>query len=124
MGIEFLGVGDPGALLGMKRKKPDRKRNLTARCPRCKGYGGWHLELNAYGPGKHFDCLCSNCLGWGYVEPRAADHVHHYMQMEEEEANALRKTKGLGPIRYTYGRCCHNAVCSICGDFRFTDSSD
>ena len=120
----FLEIGDKGALLGMTRKKPEPKYGLMAECPKCKGYGGWHLTVDAYGPGKHFDCCCSNCNGWGYVEPENAGHVHEFIGMEEGEANEFRAAKGLGPAHYTYGNCCHNSICKICGQYRFIDSSD
>lgn len=121
---DYLEIDDANALLGMERKEPEPKYRLTALCPKCRGFGGWHLRLNAYGAGKHFDCSCSNCLGWGWVEPENAGHVHSFAGMEEAKANAFRASKGLPPARYTYGRCCHNSICTICGGHRFTDSSD
>jgi hypothetical protein len=121
---DFMKFGDKGSTFGMKRKAPEPKYGLTARCPVCDGFGGWHLTLNAYGKGKHFDCHCSNCNGWGHVSPEDAGHIHAYKSMEEGAANEFRAVKGLPAISYTRGNCCHNEVCTVCGSYRFIDSSD
>lgn len=120
----YLDIADEGATLDMEKKQPEPKYGMTAECPVCKGFGGWHLRLNAYGKGKHFDCFCSNCMGWGHVSPKEADHAHEFAGMEEEKANEFRAVKGLDPVRYTRGNCCHNSICKICGQYRFIDSSD
>lgn len=119
----YLKITDRGATFDMEKKSPEH--GMTAECPACHGYGGWHLELDAYGPGKHFDCFCGNCNGWGYVAPKDAGHVHEFEEFyDEEKANAVRAVMGLEPIRFTRGNCCHNHLCRVCGDYRFVDSSD
>lgn len=124
MASQFLTQNDKGAFLGMECKTPEPEYELTAVCPQCSGYGGWHLTLDAYGKGKHFDGSCSNCDGWGYVEPENAGHIHQFVGMDEQAANKLRAKKGLAPASYTYGNCCHNSICKICGQYHFIDSSD
>lgn len=49
---------------------------------------------------------------------------HEYTTMPEEAANEFRATKGLSPIRYTRGNCCHNEICKHCGRYVFIDTSD
>src|SRR5262245_27893834 len=36
-----------------KRKPTKLFPDLTQKCPKCHGHGGWNLELNAYGRGDH-----------------------------------------------------------------------
>ncbi len=86
-------------------------------CPKCKGHGGWNLRLNAYSlHGKedtpenrhlfaHFRASCNNCWGWGYVEPKNADHVHDW------------KPRSIG-------NCESEWTCATCNEKRIVDSSD
>lgn len=128
MAKDFLEAGDRDSFLGMELKElPSWGRGYfkdPVRCNKCKGYGGWHLSVDAYGKGKHFDCTCGQCMGWGWVSRSEADHLHEFVGMEEGKANAFRASKGLPPARFTYGNCCHNVVCKVCGEYRFYDSSD
>ena len=91
---------------------------MTVLCPQCKGHGGWNLTLNAYPlHGKadtpenrykfsHFRASCSHCMGWGYVEPKNAYHVHHWVHDRN------------------IGNCLNVLKCSDCGLEWQVDSSD
>lgn len=91
------------------------------RCPKCKGYGGHNLEVNAYPLRKgmadtaenrhqfcHFRRSCDQCVGWGYVtDKRDAECVHE-----------------AGPGTATNFRCVTNYRCIKCGKGWSVDSSD
>ena len=79
--------------------------NETHLCPQCKGYGGWHLQIDAYDSGKHFNAHCRQCNGWGYVGKEDADHIHKW------------------DAGVTVGNCLHNYTCEICGQVQTIDSS-
>lgn len=80
--------------------------HLTILCPVCQGYGGWNLELNAYGEGKHFRASCSQCGGWGWVNEADSLCIHVW----GEAMNV--------------GRCLNNYACVKCGIVKTVDSSD
>ncbi len=103
---KYLGVRDPGALKDMTKREP--RAGLTAECPACLGYGGWHLRVDAYGPNKHFDCSCSNCNGWGWVREGSLDAtcVHEYQ------------------THRNVGNCLNEWKCGKCGQIITVDSSD
>lgn len=124
--IEYLKSTDPHAFLGMK-KKSYRKTNsavdlyakkITIECPKCHGYGGWHLSLNAYGKGKHFDMNCGQCNGWGFVEPGLdATCIHDWHELSYIQC----QEKG---IRH-WGSCWHVYECvKGCGKTMAQDSGD
>jgi DnaJ-class molecular chaperone len=52
-------------------------------CPSCEGHGGWNLELDAFGPGKHFQAGCLQCSGWGWVKANSpsATCVHDWEEI-------------------------------------------
>lgn len=77
----------------------------TIECPRCFGYGGWHLILNDYGPGKHFNQICNNCHGSGWVPASQGSHIHKWV-----------RTKNIG--------VCYNQYECSCGQIQNIDSSD
>lgn len=81
--------------------------DLTVECALCFGYGGWRLELNAYGPGKHFDATCSNCNGWGYVNPAVCDGVTVQHNFKTTHT----------------ANCYWEGVCTTCGMRKVIDSS-
>jgi len=94
-------------------------RHRSVPCPACKGYGGWNLRLDAYGKGRHFQCGCSQCNGWGYVAEGSPDHLclHTMKELSYEEA----RKRGINH----YGRCYHVYECTKgCGTIRGYDSSD
>jgi len=76
-------------------------------CPVCKGHGHWHLKIDAYGPGIHFDAHCFQCNGWGYVEKGSNSETCIHTFTEKN-----------------IGRCLHEHTCSKCGEKRVVDSSD
>lgn len=87
-------------------------------CPKCKGYGGWNLRLNAY-PLRgqkdtpenrhrysHFQAGCNQCNGWGFVNKDDASCIHEWGN----------------PINV--GKCLNTYTCSKCGKKNTVDSSD
>jgi len=84
-------------------------------CPVCKGYGGWNLTLNAYGPGKHFRASCSQCNGWGWVTEEDRDCIH---EVEELSMAQCREIKVMH-----FGNCYHVYRCLKCGQISAVDSS-
>ena len=63
------------------------------RCPKCKGHGGWNLQLGKrpshglisgglpfldtpeyWHKFAHHKCSCSACWGWGWIEPGSCPH--------------------------------------------------
>jgi hypothetical protein len=89
-------------------------------CPKCKGYGGHNLEVNAYPLREgmedtpenrhkycHFRSACNQCVGWGYVtDKRDAECVHES-----------------GPGTRTNFNCVTNYCCTKCGKAWSVDSS-
>jgi hypothetical protein len=80
----------------------------SVECPKCHGYGGWHLRINAYGEGQHFNCICSQCEGRGYVRPgRDVECLHDWQEVA------------------TVGNCLTDYACAKgCGATKRVDSSD
>jgi len=79
---------------------------LTVLCPKCSGHGTYNLELNAYGPGKHFQGGCRQCNGWGWVRPEDSVCVHDWKQTAHDQ-----------------WRCLTNYKCAKCGVEQTVDSS-
>lgn len=83
-------------------------------CPKCHGYGGWNLRLNAYRgetpDQRHFRASCGQCWGWGWVAREGPDAtcVHEYREIEPDQP----------------WRCWHTIQCTKCGRTRSYDSSD
>jgi len=116
----YLERTDPDALVDYPPADPAKAAEIgmTELCPKCKGYGGWNLKLNAYplhqyeDPPEnrhkfsHFRAGCDHCIGWGYVRPEDADHIHEW--------------KRVGSL----GNCLHLDKCKICGKQWQVDSSD
>jgi hypothetical protein len=65
-----------------KRRQPQDFPDLKFPCPVCKGYGHWNLELNAYGQGQHFNALCFQCFGWGWVAKRDSKCIHNFVDYQ------------------------------------------
>lgn len=74
-------------------------------CGKCEGHGSYNLELDAYGAGNHFACLCHACDGHGY---------HHPDSCEDHKFVFVRKL----------GRCIEEMKCAVCSLVRVIDSSD
>lgn len=102
---KYIQPEDPQAFMGMEIKTQPMDWPERELCPKCKGYGGWHLRLNAYGEGVHFDSSCSQCWGWGWVAKEDAECIHQWSE-------------------YKIGKCLHEWVCKKCGRKRTVDSSD
>jgi hypothetical protein len=109
----YLEITDPDAILDLEKYTPEQFKSryedgYTEECPACKGYGGWHLKINAYGPGRHFNCSCMQCNGFGYVKLEDAEHPHEW-----DSGTRI-------------GNCLHEYKCLVegCTRKRVLDSSD
>lgn len=124
----YLNRDDPGALVDHPTPA-DRlvqwqkyHANVTPLlCPKCHGYGGHNLQVNAYALPKgmedtaenrhkyrHFRASCSQCVGWGYVT-------------DKQDAECVHQP---GPGTATSFRCVTNYRCTKCGKEWSVDSSD
>lgn len=106
---------------GMRIKKREtclKRGDKVVVCPVCKGHGGWNLEIDAYGKGRHFQASCGQCNGWGWVEKGSKDAkcVHKYREMSVKEA----RDKG----HEHWGMCYHVYECRKCKQVIAQDSSD
>lgn len=102
-----------------KRPYPIRPQGNWEVCPRCLGYGGWNLELNAYGPGKHFRASCAQCNGWGHVDThdrRDVECIHRFTERDDQFLTLV----GRKPFHCEHVWVCMNG----CGRWRVIDSSD
>jgi hypothetical protein len=97
-------------------KQPPGLAGLVHVCPKCRGHGGWNLRLNAYGPGKHFQCGCGQCNGWGFVGESDRHCVHDYQELTPAES----RTRGTPH----YGMRWHVLECVTCGRCLSYDSGD
>ena len=118
---QFLDKDHPDAHLGMEKQRAEDylyKDVEIVECPVCHGYGKWHLALNKYGDGQHFDAGCSQCNGWGWVQKDSPDAtcVHEMRELSQEECREL-------DIRH-WGACWHVQKCTKCGHVSAYDSSD
>jgi hypothetical protein len=104
---KYLTPDSPDAFLGLSKTTYAPLFRNPIECPKCKGYGGWHLEIDAYGSGRHFDAGCQNCNSWGWVEQGSADAlcVHDYNRADN------------------LGNCVNRYRCSKCGHAIEVDSS-
>lgn len=99
----YLKPTDKGAFKDMKvRGKAtaiDKGTQNLIKCPKCKGYGGWHLKIDAYGKDKHFDAGCDQCNSWGWVNK------------DSKDATCLHKWGS------DHGKCMfeHTYMCTKCG---------
>lgn len=119
---EYMTVDSPDAFLDLeKRSQEEYEKCFTTKsveCPKCHGYGRWHLRLNAYGSGRHFDASCSQCNGWGFVDADSTDAtcIHNDKELSQQECRDL----DIGH----WGMCWHVYCCTKCGRIRSVDSSD
>jgi hypothetical protein len=97
-------------------KQPSGIGGLVHLCPKCRGRGRWNLRLDAYGPGKHFQCGCGQCNGWGFVAEPDLRCVHDYRELGLPEC----RDKGLSH----HGMCWHVLECTKCGRHVAYDSGD
>lgn len=60
---------------------------FTHECPRCAGHGRWNLLLDAYGEKQHFQSICGQCDGYGYVNPGTVDAtcLHEFEEQPSKE---------------------------------------
>lgn len=118
---KYMTIDSPNAFLDLPVLEPSHcylEKDKLVVCPVCHGHGKWHLELNAYGEGVHFDHGCNQCDGWGYVEKGGRDEtcVHEF----EELSYAECKERGI----IHFGHCWHVWRCPKCGVVQGHDSSD
>lgn len=115
----YLEPTDPDAFLDFPSKKEAKPNyGYTEECPKCMGYGGWNLRVNAYPlhhrednaenrhKHSHFKQSCYHCVGWGFVRPEDADHVHDWHHVK------------------VLGNCLNLYECSVCNKKWQVDSSD
>lgn len=116
----FMTHTDPNAFIDhpMADQEEAKKMGFSCLCQKCKGHGGWNLELNAYPlRGKdntpenrhkysHFRAHCTNCHGWGYVNETCGDHIHEWSFVRN------------------LGNCLNLHRCDTCGKEWEIDSSD
>jgi len=89
-------------------------------CPLCKGHGAWHLAHYPHtrnGVYAYFDASCSQCNGWGYIDPNSMDAkcMHSWRELSSDDA----RKRGLRTARWW-----HNFACKHCNTVMATDSSD
>jgi DnaJ-class molecular chaperone len=107
----------PDAFVDWDHKEP--AYGCTKECPRCKGFGGWNLQINSYKmPANtadtpenrhkfvHFRAMCSHCNGWGYVSPNETCPGHEWT------------------FEKNLGRCYNRYRCTVCGAQSDVDSGD
>jgi hypothetical protein len=59
--------------LGLTRQPYRTDIDRAVMCPRCHGYGKFHLSINTFGPGRHSTISCGVCFEEGWVTPEQAD---------------------------------------------------
>ncbi len=101
------------------RKKSDvpHADGQYTHCPVCDGYGGWNNIIDAYGAGEHFQSMCQQCWGWGWVEEDSGDN--HCIHKLVEQSLEWCKENDI----YHAGMCYHVSKCSKCGKIVSYDSS-
>lgn len=97
----YLKPGEVGSFDGFSLKEKTDIREYI--CPVCSGHGGWNLELNAYGTGKHFQAHCSQCEGYGWV--------FEWDRCVHDLDNGIK-----------IGNCLHRYTCKKCGITKEIDS--
>lgn len=116
----YLEPTDPDAFVDYPKasRSEAEQIGMTVKCPKCKGHGGWNLQLNAYRlhhhpdtpenrhKFSHFRAGCDQCQGYGYVTPDNADCIHEWVH-----------------VRNT-GNCLNLYECKNCGKKWEIDSSD
>ena len=117
---DYLKPGDEGSFKDREKMDPNSQYCRVkdpVECPVCQGYGGWNLKVDAYGEGKHFQCMCSQCWGWGYVNKGSVDETCiHEM---EEKSKKWCDDNGV----YHAGNCYHVQKCTKCWKVSAYDSS-
>lgn len=113
---KFMDYNHPDAFVDHVRKEP--RYGMTKECPRCKGYGGWNLQLNAYPlhtyPNtpenrhrySHYRSSCGHCNGWGFVSSEVTCDGHEWK------------------FEKNLGRCYNRHRCTKCGQQWDVDSGD
>jgi len=114
---KYMDHTHPDAFVDWAKRSPEY--GMTKECPRCKGYGGWNLQLNAYKLREgmadtqdtrhlfcHFRQHCGTCNGWGYVHPNMNCTGHDWVFVQN------------------LGRCYNRYKCKHCDAISDVDSSD
>jgi len=114
---KYMDHTHPDAFVDHERMQP--AYGCTVECPRCKGFGGWNLQLNAYGlpAGEadtpenrkkfvHFRAICGHCNGWGFVSPEETCQGHDWKWIKN------------------VGNCLNRYECIHCKKTSDVDSSD
>jgi len=105
---DYMGPDHPDAYKDIE-PLPRKARDWTKfKCPACKGRGRRNLELDAYGPGLHFQMTCSQCVGWGWVR-------------SEKDSQCVHDFDHSKPVNI--GPCYNQYTCEKCGKKVNIDSS-
>lgn len=113
---KYMDHTHPQAFLDWPKRDPSSSGEVV--CPKCKGHGGWNLQLNAYPlwdkedtaenrhTFAHFRSMCGMCNGWGWgaAESFVCDHNWTFEQ--------------------NLGKCYNRYRCTHCNVRQDVDSSD
>lgn len=126
--IKYLTPKDDGAFVDFPKKEIEHYYGLagyTKECPRCKGHGGWNLQLNAYPLHSyentaenrhryaHYRSMCDICNGWGYIH-----------QNQNSLNSDCVENGHVWSFVQNLGRCYNRYKCLTCGIHQEVDSSD
>ena len=118
--MEYLSENHPDRYKDIEKRpldSPYMPHTDAIECPVCEGHGGWNNRIDAYGEGRHFQSMCSQCWGWGYVDKTTTDATCiHDM---EEKSKKWCDENGI----YHAGMCYHVQRCRNCGKISAYDSS-
>jgi hypothetical protein len=105
---QYMKPTDPDAFVDFPKKpRATWMPDDYVECPKCDGHGGWNLTLNAYNlwdrPDtpenrhrySHFVASCSQCWGYGWVDPKETECIHTYKFLRST-GNCLRQEKCTG----------------------------
>lgn len=113
----YLPEDHPDRYKDIELLDPPPKDGLHIHCPVCEGHGSWNNRIDAYGEGKHFQSMCSQCWGWGWVAENSKDATCVHEMKEMTKAWCTENNV------YHAGMCYHVQKCEKCGKISSYDSS-
>ena len=102
---DYITPDHPDAFVDYPKRPCPAVHGYSYECAKCKGHGGWNLQLNAYSLHdrddtpenrhrySHFKAACDNCYGWGYVSFSQGDHVHEWEPIDSRQARCMTEYK-------------------------------